>query len=75
MSKLREFAIERSRALPEAEQDWVAEMLLRAIDPRSRGVPLDPETIEALDEGLNQAERGEFASESEIIASWARRGE
>lgn len=42
MSKLREFAIERSRALPEADQDWVAEMLLRAIDPRSpasRSIP------------------------------------
>ncbi|MBY6241130.1 hypothetical protein [Methylosinus sp. Sm6] len=74
MSKLLELAIARSRALPEAEQDRIGALLLEAIEPQTPCAPLDAETIEALDEALAQSERGEFASEDEILALWSRRG-
>lgn len=75
VSKLLELAIARSRALPEAEQDRAAELLLRAIDPQGLSAPLDQETILALDEALDEAGRGEFASPAEISSLWGRRSE
>lgn len=74
MSKLLDLAIARTRHLPEAEQDRAAEILLRAIDPQEPAAPLDDETIVALEEGLAQAGRGEFAPKSEILALWKRHG-
>lgn len=74
MSKLLDLAIARTRRLPEHEQDRAPEILLRAIDPREPSAPLDDETIFALNEALGQAERREFASESEILALWKRHG-
>ena len=67
-------AIEKVRELPEADQDETVEMLLWAIETRSAPVPLDDETAAAIDEGLAQARRGEFASDAEIAALWKRHG-
>jgi predicted transcriptional regulator len=74
MTKLLELAIAEVRKLPPEEQDETAEMLLWAIEARSGSIPLDDETIAAIEEGLAQARRGEFASDTEIADLWKRHG-
>ncbi len=74
MTKLLDLAIEKVRKLPDADQDDAAEMLLWAIETRASPVPLDDEAAAAIDEGLAQARRGEFASDAEIAALWKRHG-
>ena len=63
-----------ARKLPPKEQDEAAEMLLWAIETRSGSIPLDEETIAAIEEGLAQARRGEFATDEEIADLWKRHG-
>ena len=72
MTKLLDQAIEKVRELPEADQDDTAEMLLWVIEARSGAMPLDEETAKAIDEGLAEARRGDFASEAEVAALWKR---
>ena len=72
MTKLLDLAIEEVRKLPPADQDETAEMLLWSIETRAGSLKLDSETLAAIDEGLAQARRGEFASEAEIEALWKR---
>ena len=74
MTKLLDQAIEKVRKLPEADQNDTAEMLLWAIETRGGSIPLDDETVSAIDEGLADARRGDFASEAEIAALWKRHG-
>ncbi len=74
MTKLLELAIAEVRKLPPADQDEAAEMLLWAIETRTGSTPLDDETIAAIEEGLAQARRGEFATDAEIADVWKRHG-
>jgi hypothetical protein len=72
MTKLLDEAISKVRKLPEAEQDEAAEVLL-AIASRNEGqVRLDSETRAAVREGLDQARRGEFVSDADMEAFFAR---
>ena len=41
-------------------------------DTRDDSIPLDDETASAIDEGLADARRGDFASEAEVAALWKR---
>ena len=72
MTKLLDLAIAELRKLPPADQDETAEMLLWSIETRSGSLSRDSENIAAIDEGLAQARRGEFASDFEIEALWKR---
>ena len=74
MSKLLDDAIEKVRELPEPEQDEAAEMLLSIASRRNQAVQLDPETRAAVREGQEQARRGEFVSDEEMAAFFARHG-
>jgi predicted transcriptional regulator len=74
MTKLLDLAIEKVRKLPEADQNDTAEMLLWSIETRGGSIPLDDETAAAIDEGLADAKRGDFASEAEVAALWKRHG-
>jgi predicted transcriptional regulator len=74
MTKLLELAIAEVRKLPPEEQDETAQMLLWAIEARSGSLPLDDETIAAIEQGLSQAKRGEFATDAEIADLWKRHG-
>jgi len=74
MTKLLDEAIAKVRSLPEADQDEAAEALLWTLEPRSGRLPLDEDTRAAIDEGLGQARRGEFATDAEIAALWKRHG-
>jgi hypothetical protein len=72
MTELLEQAIAEIRELPEADQDRAAGLLLTFIANRKPPEPLDRETRAAILEGLAQAERGEFVSDEEMAAFFAR---
>jgi predicted transcriptional regulator len=74
MSKLLDDAIMKVRELPEADQDEAAEMLLAVASRRGEPVRLDDETRAAVQEGREQARRGEFASDEEMAALFKRHG-
>lgn len=73
MTALLDDAVARLRDLPEGEQDLFAHMLLAALELDSVP-PEDDETRAAIREGLEQAERGEFASDESIARLWRRHG-
>ena len=72
MTKLLEQAIEKIREMPEADQDLAAEMLLSIAAKKDEPVPLDEETRAAIRQGIDQADRGEFVSDEEMAAFFAR---
>ena len=74
MTKLLEKAIEQARALPPEEQDALAAVLLTMTEDGAGIAPLDEEARTAIREGLEQARRGEFASDDEIERLWKRFG-
>jgi hypothetical protein len=74
MTKLLEQAIARVRELPEEDQDALATALLSLAGDTTEVVHLDDGTRGAIEEGLAQAERGEFVSDDEVAKADARRG-
>ena len=75
MTQLLDQAFERVRALPPETQDEYARVLLRlAGDDEGDVYQLTPEEEASLAKSLAQAERGEFASDEEVEAVWAKHG-
>jgi len=77
MTKLLEQAIETARALPPEEQDDIARaimQLLGAGDADGAPIPLSPEEREAIARSKAAASRGEFATDEEVRAVWAKHG-
>jgi predicted transcriptional regulator len=74
MGKLFEDAIEKVRKLPESDQDEAAEMLLSVASRHAEPVHLDAVTLAAVNEGREQARRGEFASGEDMTALFRRHG-
>jgi predicted transcriptional regulator len=74
MTKLLEQAIEKVRELPEADQNLAADLLFALAAKRSPPEELDEETLAAINEGLAQADRGEFVSDEEMAEFFRRRG-
>jgi len=72
MTKLLEQAIEKIREMPEADQELAAELLLNIAARRQEPIPLDDETRVAVRRGIEQANRGEFVSDEEMAAFFAR---
>ena len=72
ITKLLEKAIERVRELPAETQDAVAVAVLSMAEESP--IALDDATRAAIREGLEQARRGEFASEEEIEGLWKQHG-
>ena len=75
MTKLLEQAIATARALPPGEQDDIARAILQLagaddVEP----VKLSPEERAAILRSKAAAERGEFASDDEVRAVWAKHG-
>ena len=69
MTKKLDEAIAKVRDLPDTDQDLAADLLLSMLaDP----VPLDDGARLAIQEGLDQARRGEFVPDEEIQALWKR---
>jgi predicted transcriptional regulator len=74
MTKLLERAIEKVRELPAEDQDALAKALLSLTGEEAAVVHLDDETGAAVEEGLAQAERGEFAPDEVVAEADKRRG-
>ena len=72
-TKLLDKATSKVRELPADEQDRLALLLLSMADDAD-AEELDEETRQALLEGIEQARRGEFASDEEMAALWKRHG-
>lgn len=73
MTKLLEDAVEAARRLPASAQDAVAKLMLSAIESAGaepEGIP--EEHLAAVLEGLDQIDRGEFATDEQIAAAWRR---
>jgi hypothetical protein len=74
MTKLLDMAIEAAKDLPAELQDEVAGILLSFMDRDQEVYQLTPEEEADLNEGLREAERGEFASDEDVRAMWAKYG-
>ena len=74
MTKLLERAIEKVRELPAQDQDAIANALLSITGEETAIVHLDDETRAAVEEGLAQAERGEFVPDDVVAKADKRRG-
>ena len=73
MTELLERAVETLRGLPPETQDALARILQLAGDDLSI-VRLSADEEESLKTSLSEAERGEFATDDEIRAIWAKHG-
>jgi hypothetical protein len=75
MTKLLDQALAAARSLPEAEQDDIARLVLR-LAGRGDWAPtsLSDEELAAIARSKAAAARGEFASDDEVRAVWARHG-
>ena len=74
MTKLLDIAVAKVRALPKEEQDAAAETLLALAELAEAGghYALSAEEGRAVDEGLEQAKRGEYASEADVARTWKK---
>ena len=75
MTKLLERAIEAARRLPPDEQDDIALAIMRLAGADDvPAVPLTPDEREAIARSKAAAARGEFATDDEVRAVWAKHG-
>jgi hypothetical protein len=75
MTKLLDEAVEAVRRLPSADQDDIALAILRlaGTDPTAP-VVLSPDEREAIARSKAAAGRGEFATDEQVQAVWAKHG-
>jgi len=74
MTKLLEQAVETVRGLPAEVQDELARILLQLAGTDQPVVQLSAEEEASLAESLVQADRGEFATDEQVRAIWAKHG-
>jgi hypothetical protein len=74
MTKLLEQAVEAARALPPEMQDALARMLLQFACEDQPVIQLTAEEESSFEASLVQADRGEFATDEQIRAIWAKHG-
>ena len=74
MTQLLEHAVETVRGLPPETQDDLARVLLQLVGEDQPVIQLSAEEEASLEESLAQAERGEFATDEQVRAIWAKHG-
>ena len=74
MTKLLEQAFETVRGLPVEMQDDLARMLLQLVGEDQPALQMSAEQEASFDESLGQADRGEFATDEQVRAIWAKHG-
>jgi hypothetical protein len=72
MTKLLEQAVETVRGLPPEVQDELARILLQLAGSDQPVVQLSAAEEASLEESLAQADRGEFATDEQVRAIWAK---
>ena len=74
MTKLLEQAVETVRGLPAEVQDELARILLQLAGEDQPAIQLTAEEAASFEESLAQADRGEFATDEQVRAIWAKHG-
>jgi hypothetical protein len=74
MTKLLERAFATVRGLSPEMQDELARMLLQLAGEDQPVLGLSAEDEASFDKSLAQAERGEFATDEQVRAIWAKHG-
>jgi hypothetical protein len=75
MTKLLDRALEAARGLPPDAQDDIAHVVLRLAGADDEPpVPLTPEEQAAITASKSAAARGEFATDEQVRAVWAKHG-
>ena len=75
MTKLLEQALEAARNLPPEAQDEIAHIVLRLAGADDQPpMPLTPEEQAAVAASKAAAARGEFATDEQVRAVWAKHG-
>lgn len=74
MIKVLEDAIEKIKNLPEERQAYAAEVLEQIAASEGGVFEIPDDHIAGVLEGLEQAKRGEFATDEEVEAVFARLG-
>jgi hypothetical protein len=75
MTELLERAVAAARSLPADRQDEIARLVLQlARNEDLPAIQLTPEDEASFDESFAQATRGEFASDEQVQAIWAKHG-
>ncbi len=72
MTKLLEEALKAVRQLPSDSQDEIARAMLQLAANDGEPEPIDPAHLSAVLEGLEQAERRQFATDNEVEAAFRR---
>lgn len=72
MTALLDQAFEAIRRIPEDEQDAVARMMLDLVSAEEVELDIPPEDLPDVLAGIAEADRGEFATESEVQAALQR---
>ena len=72
MTQLLRQALATVSALPDARQDELARVLLQLAGWEPPPHTLSPEEEADLDASIIEAENGEFATDGEVAAVWAR---
>ena len=76
MTRLLEHAMAAANTLPSDAQDDIARVILRltGADDEMAPVPLSPDERAAIEASRAAATRGEFATDEQVRAVWARHG-
>lgn len=74
MTKLLDQALEAVRKLPLDMQDDIARVVLQLARDDAAPVALSPEERETISLSKSAADRGEFATEEQVRAVWAKHG-
>lgn len=76
MTKLLDQALEAARNLSPAAQDDIARVVLRLVGTSDDEPPvsLSPDESAAIAASKSAAARGEFATEEQVRAAWAKHG-
>ena len=74
MTKLFDQAVDTVRALPPAEQDELARLLLQLTGQEQPAVALTDSEAASFEESLDQASHGLRATDEQVQAVWAKHG-
>jgi hypothetical protein len=74
MTKLLDRAVQAVRELPADVQDDIARIVLELAGTDAGPVPLSAEEREAIARSKAAADRGDFATDEQVRAVWAKHG-
>jgi hypothetical protein len=74
MTELLDRAVRVARCLPPAEQDEIARLVLRLAGDDETQVALSDDERAAIARSKAAAARGDFATDEQVRAVWAKRG-